>query len=300
MSSPDPPQFLIGTASWTDPTLVKSDLFYPPGMKSAEDRLNFYAAHCTTVEVDATYYALLAERNARLWAERTPPGFIFCIKAFGLLTGHAVATARLPKVIKEMLPLAGRSSPRLEHPAAEVLDRAFQMFWSSLQPLRAAGKLGPLLFQFPPYFTCRRTSFDRLQHLRERLPEARIAIEFRHPSWTAEAANRAATLKFLRACGFIHVAIDAPAAPSLPPVVLAVTADDAYIRFHGRNRENWFKRNITVAERYQYLYSERELAEWADRLKQLRGVRRAFAIFNNCYSNFGIMNAATMKEMLER
>jgi uncharacterized protein YecE (DUF72 family) len=82
------------------------------------------------------------------------------------------------------------------------------------------------------------------------------------------------------------------------PSFLETTGPDAYVRFHGRNRENWFKRDIEVAERYKYLYSERELAEWAGRLKQLSGVRRTFATFNNCYRNFGIMNATTMAHML--
>jgi uncharacterized protein YecE (DUF72 family) len=300
MPSADAPQFLTGTASWTDPTLVNSDLFYPPGMKTAEDRLQFYATHFKTVEVDATYYALLAERNARLWADRTPPGFIFNIKAFGLLTGHAVATARLPKAIKEMLPAAARNAAGLEHPDPAVLDLAFQMFWSALQPLRDAAKLGALLFQFPPYFVYQPSNFAELERIRERLPDARIAVEFRHPSWTNEVAHCAATMDFLRTNHLIYVAIDAPTAPSLPAPLLAVTSDDAYIRFHGRNRENWFKRNISVAERYKYLYAERELAEWADRLKQMRSVERAFVIFNNCYSNFGIMNAATMAGMLDR
>jgi uncharacterized protein YecE (DUF72 family) len=63
---PPRPQFLVGTASWTDPTLVKSDVFYPPALKTAEDRLRFYAAQFNTVEVDATYYALVSERNAEL------------------------------------------------------------------------------------------------------------------------------------------------------------------------------------------------------------------------------------------
>jgi uncharacterized protein YecE (DUF72 family) len=299
MASPDaPPQFFTGTASWTDPTLVNSDLFYPSGMKTAADRLAFYASRFSTVEVDATYYALLAERNAQLWAERTPPGFIFNIKAFGLLTGHAVAADRLPKAIKDLLPASVRSSKHYEHLPPDVLDLAFEMFWSSLQPLRDAGKLGALLFQFPPFFIYRSSNFTMLEGIRERLPEAEIAVEFRHPSWTGEPDARAATLDFLRAQRLLYVAIDAPIAPSLPASLLETTGDDAYIRFHGRNRENWFKRNISVAERYQYLYSERELGEWADRIKQIRGVRRAFAIFNNCYSNFGVMNAATMASML--
>ena len=95
-------------------------------------------------------------------ADRTPPGFIFNIKA-GLLTGHAVATARLPKAIKEMLPVAARNAARLEHPDPAVLDLAFQMFWSSLSPLREAAKLGALLFQFPPYFTWRESNFAELE-----------------------------------------------------------------------------------------------------------------------------------------
>src|SRR5579864_253427 len=142
------PQFLVGTASWTDPTLVKSDVFYPRALKTAEDRLRFYAEQFNTVEVDATYYALISERNAELWAERTPPGFVFNIKAFAMLTQHPVVTARLPAALKSILPAHERAAPRLLHPPLEVLEMAFGMFWSALAPLRAAGKLGHLLFQF--------------------------------------------------------------------------------------------------------------------------------------------------------
>jgi uncharacterized protein YecE (DUF72 family) len=292
------PEFLVGTASWTDPTLVKSDLFYPPHIKTAEERLQFYAAQFRTVEVDSSYYALPSERNSRLWAERTPEGFIFNVKAFALLTQHAADTARLPIAIKEILPAAQKAARRLKDPPAEVLDLAFQMFWSALQPLRDAGKLGMLLFQFPPYFTCRTSNFDYIAGLHDRMPGASLAIEFRHPSWVVDGARRDATMKFLRDHGLTYVSVDAPVAPSTVPSFLETTGPDAYVRFHGRNRENWFKRDIEVAERYKYLYSERELAEWAGRLKQLSGVRRTFAIFNNCYRNFGIMNATTMAHML--
>ncbi|MGH7836241.1 MAG: DUF72 domain-containing protein, partial [Candidatus Binataceae bacterium] len=176
---------------------------------------------------------------------------------------------------------------------------AFTMFWSALQPLREAGKLGHILCQFPPYVTFRLSNFDYLAGLRERMPGAAIAIEFRHPSWLAEAPERAQTLKFLREYELTMVAVDTPAEVGLPRL-LEATGPDAYVRFHGRNRENWFKRDGGAAVRFKYLYAERELAEWAGRLKQLRGVRRAFVIFNNCYGNFGVMNATTMKQMLAR
>lgn len=114
--------FRIGTASWTDPTLVKSDLFYPPSVKTAEDRLRFYAERFNTVEVDSTYYALPAERNAELWVDRTPPDFLFNIKAFALMTQHPAEVSRLPKNLREMLPAAQREARRLERPAPEMLD----------------------------------------------------------------------------------------------------------------------------------------------------------------------------------
>ena len=292
-------QFLVGTASWTDPTLVKSDLFYPPNVKSPEERLVFYASHFPTVEVDASYYAILSERVAQLWAERTPPGFVFNVKAFAWLTQHPAETARLPAIIKSALAAKMKSSNRIKNPPAEVLGLAFQMFWASLQPLRNAGKLGRLLFQMPPYVTCRSSNFDYLAGLPERMPDAEIAVEFRHPSWINDERRRADTMTFLREHGLAYVSIDAPPGSGLPSLLTA-TAEDAYIRFHGRNNQNWFKRNVSAAERFKYLYAERELADWAARLKQLNGVRRAFAIFNNCYSNFGIMNATTMREMLVR
>ncbi len=291
------PQFLVGTASWTDPTLVKSDTFYPPSAKNAEDRLRFYAQHFKTVEVDSTYYGLLSESVARLWAERTPDDFIFNIKAFALLTQHAADTARLPIAIKEMLTVEQKSAPRLKSPPKPVLDLAYQMFSGSLAPLRDSGKLGMLLFQFPPYFTRSARNFDYIAELTSRLPGDSIAIEFRHPSWVS-GVSRDQTMKFLRDRQLTYVSIDAPAAPAIVPSFLAVTTPQAYIRFHGRNRENWFKRDIAVAERYKYLYPERELAEWAGRLRNLEEVKRAFVIFNNCYRNFGVMNATTMAQML--
>jgi uncharacterized protein YecE (DUF72 family) len=291
------PEFFVGTASWTDPTLIKSDLFYPRDVISASERLAFYAHHFPTVEVDSSFYALPSERNAQLWAERTPDNFVFNIKAFAWLTQHEAEASRLPIAIKELLPDTLKEHSRIKAPPRQALNRAFQMFWSALQPLREVGKLGLLLFQFPPYVTLRKSNFDFIARLPERMPGATIAVEFRHPSWLAEGSARAQTLKFLRDHNFTLVCIDAPPEVALPPI-LETTSGLAYIRFHGRNRENWYKRQGSAAVRFKYLYAERELQEWAGRLKQLEGVQRAFAIFNNCYSNFGIMNATTMQQML--
>jgi uncharacterized protein YecE (DUF72 family) len=294
------PRFFVGTASWTDQTLVNSDSFYPPSAKTAEDRLKFYAAQFNTVEVDSSYYVLIAEKTAQLWADRTPPEFIFNVKAFSLLTQHAAEVSRLPLQIKELLTENESSQRQLKRPSPAVLELAFQMFWSSLTPLRNGQKLGMLLFQFPPYFIFSTRNMDYLAKLPALMPEAGIAIEFRHPSWVASDSNRDQTMRFLRDHDLRYVSVDEPEASSTVPSFIEVTGPEAYMRFHGKNLENWFKKNIPVSERFKYLYSERELGGWADKLKELRGVKRAYAIFNNCYRNFGIMNATTMAEMLNR
>lgn len=271
-------EFLVGTASWTDPTLVKSGTFYPPSAKTAEDRLRFYAEQFKTVEVDSTYYSLPSERNAKLWAERTPDGFVFNIKPFALMTRHPAEVSRLSKELREMLPAAQRQQLRIARPPREIVDLAFQMFWSALQPLKRARKLGMIAFQFPPYFVAQQRNFEYLASLPERLPGASIAIEFRHPSWVREKAQRDATMMFLRLRGLYYTSIDAPVADSIVPSFIEATGDQVYLRLHGKNRENWFKRGITAAERYKYLYSERELQSVASELQKLdrRGIKRAY------------------------
>ncbi len=292
--------FMVGTASWTDPTLVKSDLFYPKSLKTAEERLRFYASHFNTVEVDSSYYALLGENTATAWVARTPPGFTFNVKAFALLTQHPAEVARLPVALKELLSEKEKSQQRLGRPSPRVLDLAFAMFWSSLAPLREAGKLGMLLFQFPPYFIRNSANLGYLEGLRERLPQAALAIEFRHPSWVVEGQPRRETMEFLRRNELCYVSVDCPQGPSIVPSFLEATTSRMYLRFHGRNRETWFKKGITAAERFKYLYAERELEEQAERLRGVAGVERAYVIFNNCYSNFGVMNATTMAQILAR
>lgn len=289
-------RFFVGTASWTDPTLIEAATFYPRQARTAEARLKFYAACFSTVEVDSTYYALPAERNARLWAERTPPGFLFNVKAFALLTGHAADTARLPAAMQAMLSADQRREPRLSRPAAPLLDLAFKMFWSALRPLRQSGKLGMLLFQFPPYFVHGEKSLEYLAEVRRRLSDAPIAVEFRHPSWTAEEGRCKATLDFLREHRLAFVSVDAPA--GVVPSILERSTTQVYVRFHGRNRENWFRRGGSVAERYKYLYAQDELRPWAAKLKRLSGSERAFVIFNNCYRDYGVTNARMMAAML--
>lgn len=289
------PAYRVGTASWTDPTLLRAG-FYPATTKTAEARLRFYAEHFDTVEVDSTYYALPSERNATLWAQRTPDSFRFNIKAFALLTGHPAETRAFPTVLKELLPPESRREARVSHPPMEVLDLCFEMFRTALQPLRDAGKLGCILFQFPPWFTALPKNEAYIDLCGRRLPEDHLAIEFRHASWFDGRTSR--TLDFLRQQHLALVCIDAPPAPSIARPPWTATAEVAYVRLHGRNRRAWFQHEGSAAQRFKYLYSDDELLACAAQVRQLRDASVVHVVFNNCYADYGVRNALTMQRLL--
>jgi uncharacterized protein YecE (DUF72 family) len=290
-----------GTSSWTDPTLLKSKDFYPPDARKPEDRLRFYSERFPLVEVDATFYALPSERNAGLWAERTPDGFVFNVKAFGLMTHHAVAVKSLPEPIRAMLPEEAASKGRVyaRDLPEDALNAVWDMFASSLRPLAEAGKLGAILYQFPHWFAASRQNVEYLRELAERSP-AQPAIEFRGAGWMKEGKQER-TLDLLRDIGATYVVVDEPQGfkTSVPPVVAATSSDLAMIRFHGHNAENWEKRGISAAERFRYLYNEDELREWVAPARELAGqAQQLHVLMNNCYADYGVRNAGQMADLL--
>jgi uncharacterized protein YecE (DUF72 family) len=289
----------VGTASWTDKTLIESGTFYPKQVTTAEGRLRFYAEHFDTVEVDSSYYALPAERNAVLWAKRTPPGFVFHIKAYSMLTGHPTLVKGIPKVLQTELPKSTLEKVRETTFPKEVLEAAFDMFASALRPLKEAGKLGCLLFQFPPWFVPSASAYRWLELVRDKLLEHHLAVEFRHWHWIT-SPEKERSLEFLRGHNISYVAIDAPWVKGWEGPV-AVTAAIAYFRFHGRNRTNWFKKDVETVERYRYLYKEEELRRWADQVKETSSkTEETFVIFNNCFQNYGIKNAKNLQQLLQQ
>lgn len=288
----------VGTASWTDKTLIKSGTFYPRRVTTAESRLRFYAAHFDTVEVDSTYYALPAERNAALWARRTPPGFVFHIKAYSMLTGHPTLVKSIPKILQQGLPdnILGKNQAK-EFPK-EVVEAAFDMFRTALIPLQEAGKLGCLLFQFPPWFVPSPRAYAWIEMIREKFPHHLLSVEFRNWRWLT-SPEKERSLKFLKDHAISYVIIDAPWIKGWEGP-LSVTAAIAYVRFHGRNRENWFKKGIATVERYRYLYKAEELKRWAAKVKEAtKEGEKTFAIFNNCYENYGIKNAKMLQYLVQ-
>jgi uncharacterized protein YecE (DUF72 family) len=273
------PSIRIGTCSWADDAL--STYFYPPKFP-AKERLAYYAEHFDTVEVDSTYYRLPSESMVQGWAERTPDDFTMHIKAFGLMTRHPVKLEVLPDDLRDAMPVDERG--RVDRPPRELRGEVFRRFLEALEPLRVAGKLGGILFQLPSYIVFKEHSFEYLEWAREQLGGDTMLVEFRHRSWLEEQ-NVAETLSFLERIGAAYVTVDAPksqSAKNLVPTVPAVTSSLAYVRFHGRNLDTWNKRGGSAAERFDYLYSDEELAEWVPILQQLAGeAREAYAFFNN-------------------
>ena len=290
-----------GTSSWTDPTLLKSKAFYPPDAGNPEKRLRFYAEHFPLVEVDASFYALPSERNAQLWAQRTPDHFVFNVKAFGLMTQHAVNTKSLPEPIREMLPddVAGKARVYPRDLPRDALEAVWDMFRGALRPLAEAGKLGAILYQFPQWFAASRDNVAYLGEVAERSP-AQPAIEFRGAGWMKEGKQER-TLDLLRDIGATYVVVDEPQGfkTSVPPVVAATSPDLAMIRFHGHNAENWEKRGISAAERFKYLYDEDELRKWVAPARELAGEsKQLHVLMNNCYADYGVRNAGQFAELL--
>ncbi len=275
-------RILVGTCNWADHAA-----FYPRGVKPAE-RISYYANYFPIVEVDASFYRLMPPHNFELWAERTPDDFVFNVKAYRTLTRHGERYE------------AGK---RHEADALELdpTDEDFRLFKESIQPLKAAGKLRAVHFQFPPWFTATDRNRQYLEVVREYFPDDLLAVEFRHKSWLAgEELDR--TMEKLRELDAAYTAVDQPqlGSGSVPPVAEVTTPRLSVVRFHGRNYGSWYKKDArTSAERFDYLYSKDELAEWVPTIERLaHAANEVHVLMNNNRGNYAVVNARDVQLLL--
>lgn len=292
---------LCGTCSWADKTLVQESDWYPRRTMSAEERLQFYAAQFPVAEIDSTYYAPPAEQQARLWAQRTPEGFRFDVKAYSLLTGHPTKPQSLWKDLRDGLSDEAREKRSLyaSHLERAALDEAWQRFARALAPLQDAGRLGAVLFQYPPWFHPSKEHRAELEALRERLPDYGVCVELRSPRWVATDRDRQRTLDLLHDQRLTYVCVDAPAASELPRLLELTTPELFVMRFHGRASDTWKGHATSAAERFRYLYSEKELERLANEIAEVVGqAGESHLLMNNCYRDYGVRNAAELREML--
>ena len=269
---------------------------------SAEERLRWYARFFDAVEVNATYYALPSPRNAALWVARTPPGFLFHVKAYSLMTGHHPRAESLPAdlrlMLPEDLPLTRRGEVERERFPAEAVDRCFELFRVGLAPLAEAGKLGYVLFQLAPWVRYADPVLEYLASLPRRLPGWTLAVEFRNGTWIPERTDE--VLRFLADRGLAFVAIDAPWQPFVPAVTVPGWVT---VRLHGQNVRGWQDqlagREPSVAEKYDYLYGPDELTGIARRVRAFEGhARRVAVTFNNNNLDYPVRNALDLKRLL--
>ena len=287
----------IGTCSWADEALSK--YWYPDGLP-ARERLGYYAERYSTVEVDSTYYRVPDRKMVQGWADRTPPGFVMHVKAFGLMTRHPVKLEQLPPDLREGMPVDERG--RVDRPPRGQRALVFREFLDALEPLRESGKLGGILFQLPPYVVWKPASLDYLEWAHDQLRGDVMLVEFRHRSWFEDDV-RDEMLRWLEERGMAYVTVDAPKvdAKNVPPTLVAATSPVAYVRFHGRNAGTWNKRGGGAAERFDWTYTEDELAEWVAPLRELSGQsEEAYAFFNNNNQTNGVAQAPAGAELLRK
>jgi len=259
----------VGTCSWS-----QHEGFYPEGLPSNE-QIAFYAREFPVVELDATFYTMMPRRNFELWAERTPEGFVFDVKPYRQLTWHD-----------------------RKKPPDDGLAEAFR---DTLQPLRDADKLGAVHFQFPPWYKHEENNVAYLRHIRDLFPDNALSVEFRHRSWL-EGEEVPAVLDLLRKERISLTVVDEPqlGSGSVPTVLEVTNPELVIVRFHGRNYKKWYARTETSSERFDYLYSEEELADWAPRVEQLaQEAREIHVLFNNNAQDYPVRNARQLRMLLQ-
>jgi uncharacterized protein YecE (DUF72 family) len=258
------PKLYIGPAGWDYPDW--QGVVYSPGLKGAH-RLTFLATLFGAVEINVTFYRPIPADYARRWlaAVAAAPDFRFTAKVWQIFT-HA---RRLPE--------------------AELAQ-----FQEGLEPLRAAGKLGVLLAQFPYSFHNNEENRAYLLKLQAALPNFPLAVEVRHRSWQQRAVR-----EFLEDTGLDFCNIDQPLVSYPMGATRWVTGTRGYLRCHGRRKDAWFEFGDDRGARYDYLYSPEELEDLAARAWELlEKARETYVIFNNHPGGQAVANALELTHRL--
>jgi uncharacterized protein YecE (DUF72 family) len=291
----------VGTCSWADNTLVKDTNWYPKRSMKAAERLAYYSAKFPVVEIDSTYYFPPTPELAQSWVDRSPTGFTFDVKAWSLLTGHPTFPHSLWEDLQPGVKEEFRDKKNLyaKHLPDEIITECWHRFRHALKPLHDGNRLGGVLLQYPEWFGPKQSNREAILDAADLLDPYPCFIEFRNAKWLAEH-EADDTFTFLEENGLTFVCVDEPQGftSSMPPT-LAATSGLGMIRFHGHNDENWNRKDISAAERFRYLYGDEELTDWEQKLRRFSsGLKEVHVLFNNCFQDFGVTNAAQMQELL--
>ncbi|MBI2359338.1 MAG: DUF72 domain-containing protein [Deltaproteobacteria bacterium] len=270
----------IGTSGYSYPGPPPKGwfgVFYPESKAKRFDALEYYANFFDTVEINTTFYRPPEPDMAEAWARKTPSDFEFAVKVWQKFT-HATKIGEGE----------GERGDPWEAPTQADVD----LFKKGVEPLEQSGKLGALLFQYPPGFHYTEENAEKLRWALAAFKDSPKVVEMRHNSWSDRAA---ATGKLLAESGASWALIDEPKFESSVRQEFEPAGSIFYLRLHGRNRAKWW-RHAEAWERYDYLYSQKEVASIAQKLKSVaraQGERlgKAFVFFNNHARGQAVVNA---------
>jgi uncharacterized protein YecE (DUF72 family) len=288
-------KILIGTASWTDPGFVER--WYPKKMP-AHERLAWYAQHFEMVEVNSTFYSVPDPRTVERWCATTPSGFTFDVKLHQLFSFHSTNRKLLPP---ELQRLAQADAKGKVIATDSLRDALLTSFLRPMSILQSAGRLGVLLLQLSPAFSPRKHKLAELNPLIARLRDYSLAIEFRNRNWVVGDQLKS-TADFLREGDVGFVNVDTPAADHfsiVPPNLNEVTNRKfSYLRLHGRNAKAYLT-GKTVATRFDYDYSDKEIGEIAERSRKLATeAKEMHIVFNNNNLDYAPRAAIRLRKAL--
>jgi len=290
-------KILIGTASWSDPGFVER--WYPKKMP-AHERLAWYAQHFEMVEVNSTFYSVPDARTVERWCAATPNEFVFDVKLHQLFSFHSTQAKLLPPELQRI----AKTDPKGKVNVSPALrDAMLDIFLRSISILRSHGKLGVLLLQLSPAFSPRKHELAELEPLMARLRDYWLAIEFRNRNWVVDDQLKS-TANFLlqHQVGFVNV--DTPAAEhfSIVPSDLNEVTNRkfSYLRLHGRDAKAYLT-GKTVAKRFDYDYSDKEIEEVAERSRKLATeAKEVHVVFNNNNLDYAPRAAIRLRKALSQ
>lgn len=293
---------LIGTAAWADPSLIGCGRFYPPGCNTPAARLRHYASQFPMVEVDSGFYAMPVAAVAHRWAERTPPHFTFNVKAFRLFTGHPTPPEVLDADLRAELRAPAGTNLYYKDVPLELRDECWRRFQMALEPLRQAGKLGLVHFQYAPWVLRNAAGHAQVRDCAERMADFTVSVEFRNRTWFDDV-HTPSTLAFERELGVVHTVVDEPQgfANSVPPVWEVTHPQQALVRLHGRNALTWNAPSTARSTgRFDHDYGAEELTQLGGQIRQLAEQAVAtHVVFNNNHEDQGQRNALSLTRLLQ-
>ncbi len=264
----------------------------------AHARLGWYAQHFEMVEVNSTFYSVPDPRTVERWCAATPDGFVFDVKLHQLFSFHSTQAKLLPPELQRL----AQTDPKGKVNASPSLRNAMlDFFLRPMSILQSAGKLGVFLLQLSPAFSPRKHELTELEPLIDRLSDFRLAIEFRNRNWVVDDQLRS-TIDFLHERGVTFVNVDAPASDHfsiVPSDLNEITKPNVtYLRLHGRDPKAYLT-GKTVAARFNYDYSEKEIGEVAERSRKLaRDAKEVHVVFNNNNLDYAPRAAIRLRKAL--